>query len=726
MISTTDNFPSGPTVAVTQSLSAPAEPQDNCMGTNVGSEASRSQNKALAGGSKELPARNLIFDVPARDAREFARLPWAVQQEVQALLKMFKAIADAKKKAPLIKRFAAHLNGQGRRGYSAPRLTAKFYAFVREGGDWRSLVNKAKAPEDTEKLPGAFIEFWKKLCEDNQRVTSEAYRELLTIWRTHYATDGTHYKAIAGYDCWPLAEEGASHPQGWGKRNLYRYTPDAVELAAARIGIQTASGVGLKLRFGRVGLKPFQFVQCDDHEFDARINFPGQLQSYRPRCFGAAEVLTSCLFHLAMKPTLWDIADQSKIGLSQKHDAMWFFVSLFTDHGFRLDTGTTALIEHGTTTVSAELEKLFYDCSGGKISFQRSGRYHHAAHGGQFAPKSGGNPRFKAIIEGYWRLLNDRLAALPGQVGMDRLHAPEENGRAEAYNSKLLKAATSFPVEQAANLILPRLTWDEFCRFVFEKWDAINSDTQHKIKQWEKCGFLLKEWRADFNAAWETETKLLELTTEQRQAVVAVLTQNDSLVRVRRMSRWEAFRKHAGELHRLDHATIPALVGQSNALRGGDPLTVRNGVFEFEDWRIAPDALVYLAVDEKGNRLREGEKFIGFCNPMSPGALIACDARLRVVAICPPMLQPTPGVDDIRPALGLKKSWWSRALASQQARHAPDAEALKFMKAHNERVLAGAPVTRAAQTALEQRNAEEITADDAIDTLFTNQPTTEP
>ncbi len=694
---------------MTSLLSAPAEPQDNWP-------------KALSVISKELPARNITFSIPASDAREFARLPWLVQQEVLELLRLFRVIAESDKKLPAIQRFAAYLKGQGRRGFSVPRLSAKYYGFMRADRDWRTLVNRAKSPEAAEKLPVAFVEFWKKLCEDTQRATSEAHRELLAIWRTHYATDGTHYKALPGYDCWPVAEGGASHPQGWGKRNLYRYTPDAVELAAARIGIQTAGGVGLKLRFGRVGLKPFQFVQCDDHEFDVRINFPGQLQSYRPRCFGAAEVLSSCLFHLTMKPTLWDIADQSKIALNQKYDALWFFVSMFTDHGYRLDTGTTACIEHGTTAVSEELERMFFDCTGGKINFKRSGRSHYAAHGGQFAPKSGGNFRFKAIIEGYWRLFNDRLGSLPGQVGLDRLHSPEENGRAEAYNSRLLKAAPSLPVEQAANLILPRLTWGEFCSFVFEKWDAINSDTQHKIKQWERCGFLLKEWRAEINDVWSTEASLFEMPAEQREGILRVLGSNDALLRVRRMSRWEAHRKHAGDLHRLDHSQIPAIVGQSNALRGGEPLTVRNGVFEFEDWRIAPDALVYLAVNENGDRLREGEKFIGFCNPMSPAALIACDARLRVVAVCPPMLQPTPGVDDIRPALGLKKSWWSRALAGQRARHETDAAGLRFMKEHNERVLAGAPVTRAAQTALEQREEVESSADDAINTLFNNQP----
>jgi hypothetical protein len=54
----------------------------------------------------------------------------------------------------------------------------------------------------------------------------------------------------------------------------------------------------------------------------------------------------------------------------------------------------------------------------------RGGRFGRPAHDGQFNGKSKGNFKTKALIEGFWRMVDDQMASLPAQVGKDRDDSP--------------------------------------------------------------------------------------------------------------------------------------------------------------------------------------------------------------------------------------------------------------------------------------------------------------
>jgi hypothetical protein len=646
---------------------------------------------------KELATNGFCFELPQKDLVFFTTLPASVQDETKLRLQWMRLIATAGKVNPACKQIAATLKTFAR-GFSWQRIRSLWYQFQGgtdkyPAGDWRILVNWAKVGTDRRELPAIFVEkVWRKLCEDNQRVTSEAWRELCQIWRTRFDSHGVEWRDLPGYAVWPEAEPETGLPKGWTLQNLGRYTPDKFELAAARIGIQAASNLGLKVRTSRVGLKLGEHVGFDDHEFDVKVNFPGQLQSWRPRCFGAVEDLSDAMPLLVVKPTFWDAEEEQKRVLTER-DFMWFVVTYLTTRGYRLDTGTMFFVEHGTAAIRDWFETNITAVTNGKVKVARGGKFNKTAHGGQFAAPGGGNYRFKRLVEQYWRMINDRLASLPGQTGLNRDRNPEEMDRTDNYNNKLLKAAQSMDVERAAQIIFPRLAWNEFVSLAHEKIAAINNERDHKCQGWEKCGFLLKEWRCEPHLlTWNP----MPLLAEQSQEVQTSVATNDLLYRVRRMTRAEAYARHAQELTTVPVHCIPALVGKNHALRNGDPFTVRGGEFEFEDWRIDSDPIRFRALDASGRPLREGDQFIAFCNPMQPDALVICDASLRVISVCPPVDMPAHNDEaGIKRAMGAKNSWTAAKLAAQRGRHEADANAIDFIKRHNAAVLGGTATSQA-------------------------------
>jgi hypothetical protein len=73
-----------------------------------------------------------------------------------------------------------------------------------------------------------------------------------------------------------------------------------------------------------------------------------------------------------------------------------------------------------------------------------------------------GNYRFKGAIESFFNLVRNETAMLPGQVGKDRDHSPEQMVGLERYNNQLLKAAAELKPEEAARLKFPVLEWNEW------------------------------------------------------------------------------------------------------------------------------------------------------------------------------------------------------------------------------------------------------------------------
>jgi hypothetical protein len=691
----------------------------------------------------ELPVAQpaqILFVIPPADETTFAsEVPYEEQTNVRRLLRTLQVIHQADNRSQCCERlaaqFATRADTQGKRGLSAKRLKTLYYEYIGgctkggvtyRAGDWRILLNKAKAPLEKQGLPAQFLEFWRKLCENHQRVSSEALRELHHIFRTKFSLDGKRrYTEIPGYATWPEADENTGVPAGWGK-NLYRHAPDKLELAASRIGRKAASEFKLKVRNTRVGLKLGEFMEFDDHEFNLLVNFPGQWKAMRPRGFGVVDVLSGCCFSHILKPTLWDDDEKKKKALTET-DFMWFVVNTLMHTGFRTDdVGTTLIVEHGTAAIRGnkkyplghalrqDLEQRLYDATGGKVKVERSGLYGHPAHQGQHASEGGGNYRFKAHVEGFWRMVDDRLDSLPGQVGKGRDHSPEQLLGIRAMNTKLLEAAQELPPERAAHLMFPVMLWHDCAQQIAAGIERINSDPEHKLEGWERLGFMVQQWRKHLGADWLPAAEWQKLSEGERMMLAPTVRSNPMLFSQRRMARREVFTSLYSGFGRLALEQIPGLVGQHNALRGGDTLTVREGEFEFEDWRMGPEPFRYIAQGAQG-RFKEGEKFVCFVNPLNPTALIACDARLRVIAVCPPVdVACRNDREQSLRNIGKASHHFAQALAPLNERHAEEGKAIEFMKRHNEAVIKGAPVTEEEKDRARQirKNVRNVDAED--------------
>lgn len=661
-------------------------------------------------------AVRLTFAV-SNDRQYFVEsIPAKVQTEVNLLLEICRRIHESSNKAAAIRAIAALPENRSRKGFSESSLGRKYYAYA-QSGDWRDLVNRAKAPAEKVGLPLAFAQFFKKLCGQNQRCCSQAMRDLLIIWRTRHTPEHKLVKAIPGYAEWPVADPRTGVPEGWTERNLYRYIPDAWSLKAARTGRAAASQLRLKVYRTRVGLAVGEFYQFDDHEYDLKVNFPGQRKAMRPRGFSAIDVLSGSAFAKSFKPTLWDEANEKKQALTER-DMMWFVIHVLCEYGYRdVPQGTALCVEHGTAAIRGEFEDRIIQATGGNVRIERSGKFGTEGGGrlalhNQFNGAPKGNFRFKALIENFWNIINNYLAALPGQVGKDRDHSPEQLHGAEAYNNRLLKLETVLPAEVAAQLRKPFYSWNEFLDAALRCYTAIDHAASHELEGWEACGFDIQEWRLNEISDWLPQQQLLTYPKEQRTLAMTLINANDNLLRRRRLSRAEAFARGRELLTPLPAYEMPTLMGEENALRGGAPIVASSGVFAFENADMGPGEHRYKAVDEFGGVLRD--KYICFVNPFSPSVLVACDAKLRVKAICRPVIVSAHNDrDSINRGMGEARKWETDRIAEFESRHADAIQAKAEMHEHNGNLLAGRKKADEPELTREERDLSRL-ADEAI------------
>lgn len=660
---------------------------------------------------------------------ELGRLPFEVREELTDLLACMDAIKSAKNPSLGCRRAAAlfaHKDASGkpvwRRGFSPSSLRGKYDNWRLHG--WTALVDKAKAgprfwnTSEIVGLPLEFREWIKRLAEENQRTHAWAWNEVYKIWQTRFDSNGNEYKKIPGYTEWPQAHPTTGYPRGWSRRNLYHHAPDEFEAAAMRQGRATAANFRLPVLTSRVELELLEYVLFDDHEFNLKVNFPGQWKAMRPRGFAAMDILSGSPFAKSFKPTLYDLVEEKKQALTET-DMMWFVVHVLCDFGYRVDErGTKFCVEHGTAAIREEFERRITIATGGKVTVERSGKFGAGATASQFEGQSKGNYRFKALIESFFNLLDNALAHLRGQVGKDRLHAPEQMYGIDAYNNKLLKAAAALPAERAAMLKFPVMVWQEFVFAALRGYDAIDKSFEHKLQGWEKLGFVTKEWRLNEQISWQPFSQLLALPEQEQALARAVVENNPLLHRARKLSRYEVFHgKHSqaleqGTITKLPLEAYPILMGREHAR----PLTVDDdGLFRFEDRDIDSDPLRYLAM-LNGRRLSPGETFQCFVNPFSPGALVLCDDDLRCLGICPAYDMPSRNdVEGVKRQIKAQKQWEAAAFAELDLRHVGAAAERAAMHENNGNIIKGR--TRKELTAAQRQAAK---MDDQTDEILAN------
>ncbi len=662
--------------------------------------------------------------VPASDTLVFAQLPQSVKDEVGLWTKIIGEIEQARSKSKAFTEIEKRYPGS--QSLSAANIRTKYYAFQRDG--WQALINKAKlprhsavAPNTPGGQPAAFVEFWKGLQESYQRNSRAAYRELIRRYR-----NGDQIPGVGSWRNVWIDKSGTRPPDtcpmnpplpdGWTERNLMRYKPTKFELTAARIGRSAAAQFRPLVFTTRVGMAPGQVFVFDDVWHDNKVNWLGvNKTAMRPLEFSCIDLFSGCQVAWGAQPMTEDDATGKRETLRET-EMRFLLCHVLCNLGFHPD-GCQLHVEHGTAAIRDDLAAMLSTWSDGAISVQRGGIQGAAAHDGVFIGRPKGNSRFKAALESHHNLKHNELAALPGQVGRDRDHSPEELHGRDKYNTALIRAMAQLPAHRAQMLQLPFLEFNQWKQLVGEVYDRINGRIDHDLEGWEEAGLTLPEYRLGLEAPWMPMTKLLSMPADHRGAVERLIDQ-PGMVRVRKLSPAEVWHLGRGNLKRLDPHYVPLILGERNAkmLRVQDDHTIT-----FQDKRIGPGMHRFLAQvqTERGELipLQPGASFAVYATPFDPSAVFVATEDNSFLGIAR-RLQTVCKTDTeaIHRQIGKAMHFEKQLLDPMRARHAEKAAAKQQMHEHNARVLAGEPVSQE-----ELFRAERIA--DASPATWVGQPT---
>lgn len=631
----------------------------------------------------------LEFTVPAHELNVFGQLPRRVRDEVNQWLNILATVAKAKTVSAGCREVEFLCQ------FDADSTRRKFYQFAKDG--WRALVDCAKAKVSrewlfdqsvgvvTDKLSDEFVQWFIALAERNQRKTRPAYREFVKRWQRG--------EQIPGLD---NSQPRSALPKGCTYGNLNRKVADKFALKAMRQGLGAAYKHAPKVFSTRVGLWPMSHVMIDDLWHDNFVIFKGQI--VRVLEFDALEVFSGCKIGWGTKPRL-KREDGTHEGLQEKFVRM-LLAQIFFQHGFS-PTGTTLLAEHGTAAVREDLERLLYDRTGGKILVRRSGiTGREQAVAGMALGQGKGNPRFKSALESLRNLIHNELAALPGQTGKDRDHAPEATAGEVKQHEDLLKAVAVLNErnpERAALIKMRLLEYHaHFLPLLAEVYETINQRTWHELEGWAKCGHIV----AELNDAglW---TDANAIVPAKREALLALAQVDKTYLRQRQLSPREVFNRGAGTLTKLPAFVVAEMLGDDFARE----IYCRDSYFEFCDAELDSEEMLFegrIVTPEGRERELEADKYQVFVNPFDLNQLFVHDAKGRHLGIAP-RVQRVNRVDEaqLRSAFGRANQRLADKLKPVRERHAEMTREATATAKHNARVLSGAPVT-----ATEQENAK--------------------
>lgn len=594
-----------------------------------------------------VPAHLIHAWFGPKESLEVGKLPDRAREDMLRWYLTFRVLLPApgrRRPADITGRLAEVARRTGR---PLPSVTRDYYAFRKDG--WRALVDRRLAgPRWQERRLGgaataaerpAFVDAWKGILESfegRDETGLAAHRALLRRLEAWEAGDES--QRIPGYSRPPRREPFSGLPAGWSYGNLMRpmHRPAPEEAAGAKYGRGAMARFALPNLSTRVGLRVGQVYVFDDQEPDVRVNFLGVSKtSLRPLCFDVQDLASAAQPLHAFKPTLVDQKTGKKRKLLER-DHRWFVVGVLTTVGYREDTGTTLIVEHGTAAVSAEFEARILVATNGRVTVDRGGIAGMPAYAGMFEGQPRGNFKFKATLESARVRLRNNMAALPGSVGKDRDHAPEQLYGLEKYNQKLLQAAVVLPPALAAELQFPILNWDRFVAIAMEFHRLDDARTDHKLEGWARCGHVRAEWRPTLDCPTWTDAaaSLARMTPEEQAAVHALVRATPGLWRERQLSPQEVMDAGRPELTRVPDHALPMLMGAEFARV--NERCEDNGLFSIMDREIDPEPLGFDATALiRDGLVRRGARYSVFLNPFTPERLVVCDEQLRFLGVCP-------------------------------------------------------------------------------------------
>ena len=560
---------------------------------------------------------HLAFCIPTEDAREFAGLPQKTRDRVNWLLDIMQAIAACSRgRVALCGQFAAahqpplHVN-------SIYNVWKKFS----ESADWRHLIDKRHTSEfwkrDATKrvgLPPAFVQDWKTRCEDNGRAFKPAWRILIKDWKAWRTGDQT--KAVPGYDRCPEPEPNKRIPRGWGYSNLLQYTPDDVELAASGLGREAARKLLPRLLTTRVGSYPFREIQFDDMWHNFLVNVAGQKNACRLLEFGAVDTFSTYIFNPGLKPRLRNM-DTGRMEILNERDFHLYVINWILDNGIHPD-GTIFQVENGTARIGGEFGKKLMRWFP-TLKIETGGMSGAPAFPGAYQERAKGNPNSKSLKEGLGKLIQNQLAHLPGQIGINRDTVPGGHFGRDRENDTLLAIAAQLP-QLRESLQFGFLALKDAVYAVNEIYGLLNLRDDHQIEGWADVGGVVDMFRfSQQSDDWRPLSDVSKLPPDEQFMLSTVLKMNPELKDRRVLSPAQFLLAHDTRLLKLPDAAIPDLLGP----RFGEIAAVLNGIIAFTMPGLGKLRFKALYQDADGfrRRVENGTEVLAHLNPWKPDFL---------------------------------------------------------------------------------------------------------
>ena len=561
----------------------------------------------------------LLAFLPPQASVEFASFSDDVKADIKAKLALLAPIlAMARGHTTACRQVAAQM------GVSFSTAWRWFEAARR--GDLHQLADKRRDAKlwQTEHtlLPAADIATFRAYALKNQRKVAPAVRDMHRDWRSGKLTTTQPVDPRTGL------------PEGWSVNNLRKHAPSAYELTASRQGRAAASVHRPKVITTRVGLRCGQYYVGDDVWHDHLVDYPGQRTPVRPLEADVLDLASACLVHHGLRPRL-KRADGSRENLTER-EVRWIVAATLRDRGYRTDElGTTWLIEHGTFTIRDELARTLWDHF--RIRIEMSSIMADVPWLGSFGGKGGGNPRFKAALESFHNLRHNELAALPGQVGKDRDHTPEEHKALVRYAEQIGAAAERLALVApgyADKLRRPVMLYSDFADINDKKVAIINDRRDHHLEGWAEAGHKVVQYLLGEQLLDEAAFLALPVPPGTDVFTWGRTLAEQGHTRSRLKSPAEVWRAGRGELSRLPAHGISLILGPELAreqrVEAGEFIWRDAELGTLSEWRYFAEI-----TGPNGRRelLADGETYLVHPNPFAYDELCVSDAKGRFMGV---------------------------------------------------------------------------------------------
>lgn len=589
-------------------------------------------------------------------------------------------------------------------GLTISGVKARYRKFLKEGP--LGLINRAKFKLASQNgnggLPKQFLEYWRALVEDHQRDTTgkAAWEKLganLRAWRRHPFDPELR---IAGYDSPPQNAPGCLHPAGWSYENLIRHVSDLISRKARRQGRGAARELLPDVLTTRVGYLPGQVVFFDDQWHDVYVRFGRSMT--RVVGFNALDLASGCMFAHGTKPIRKDAEPGDKV--LNKSDALFFIVHLLTHYGYRADTGTVIVGEAGTAGADQEFRDCLHAATNGKVNFHAGNVDNRSFANLGFKERPKGNPRVKARMECWFRILRERTSHLIGQTGRKPELEPSETYGLKQYVKHVLDQFDRFPSEIQDLFRLPIHPYHRFTQLLSIWHTAINQRTDHQLEGWEQLGHCEIAYRLpDLHAAaglalpqqetWISEEQFLSLPPTHQELILA--GDPDKTTRLVRRSPLSVWEDHLPGLTKVSPYKLNLLIPKKFA----HTVTVtRDHWIRIRDRQLRPDDLLYdvdlTTAQGETVTLRAGREVLVYLNPYAIDQILVC--RPDGAAIGLAHRREASGYLDtagLESQIVKRETIYADLTREARRRAEPKAKQRAADKAHNQTILDGGPAT---------------------------------